>query len=462
MAFALLGMFGSYYWREKPGTRASWLVFVTTVFHAWIDPLGAVFLWSLAWLVRFLCTRIEDAPNLSDRRSRTRIAVVGVLVPLILWRSAQELIDAAAFWHLTNVSLDTVWRPIGLGLILLQAMITIVDVSRKDSPTPSLKETVLLLGFYPRALAGPLVRTGSFCYNLQQRWDGEVPLGKVAMLVISAAFQRYVLVESLTRYGQSMAANRANLNMFDAFIWLASGPVRVVADITAYSYLAVAAALLCGVKLPYDMRAPFQGHTPGEFLRRWHVTVSGFFRDYAMPLFSGSSGAEARTFFSVVATCSLIGFWRSSTLTSLLWGLMLGLPVALETIRHRRRILSGRRRAPSPRVQVRVPLAFITFLYYALISPLASSYSLPRVLNLYGELFTRPFYAPSQAPLLAVTCVVCAVALGAGAFSRTGAALERVLDKTPAVVVGVFVAVSVSLFAGFASVGIPMFLYQAV
>ena len=264
MAFALLGTLGSYYWRENPSNRTTWLVIVTTLFHAWIDPLGAVFLWFLAWLVRFLAKRIESSENPVTRRTRTRIAVVGVIVPLVCWRSAQELLDFASGLGLTNVALDTVWRPVALGLILLQAVITIVDVSRKDAPTPSLRETVLLLGFYPRALAGPLVRTGSFCYNLQQKWTGEIPLGKVAMLIVSAAFQRYVIVESLARYGQSMSANRENLNMFDALLWLASGPVRVVADITAYSYLAVAAALVCGVKLPYDMKSPFQGHTPGE------------------------------------------------------------------------------------------------------------------------------------------------------------------------------------------------------
>ena len=462
MAFALLGMLGSYYWRENPGGRTTWLVFVTTSFHAWIDPLGAVFLWFLAWLVRFFAKRIESSESAECQGSRTRIAVAGVLVPLVIWRSAQELIDVASGLGLTNVALDTVWRPVALGLILLQAVITIVDVSRKDAPTPSLQETVLLLGFYPRALAGPLVRTGSFCYNLQQKWNGEIPLGKVAMLVVSAAFQRYVIVESLARYGQSMSANRENLNMFDAFLWLASGPVRIVADITAYSYLAVAAALVCGVKLPYDMKAPFKGHTPGEFLRRWHVTVSGFFRDYAMPLFVGNSSSATRTFSSVVATCALIGFWRAPGLSSLLWGVLLGLPVAFETIRHRRRILSGRRRALTPKLRVRAPLAVVTFMYYAFISPFAASYSLNRLWDLYSALFTRPVFAPAQTPLLAVVCVALALVLGSGALSRAGTSCERVLDKVPASMVGVFVAVCTSACAGFASVGIPMFLYQAV
>ena len=462
MAFALLGTLGSYYWRENPSNRTTWLVIVTTLFHAWIDPLGAVFLWFLAWLVRFFAKRIESSENPLTRRTRTRVAVVGVIVPLVLWRSAQELLDFASGLGLTDVALDTVWRPVALGLILLQAVITIVDVSRKDAPTPSLRETVLLLGFYPRALAGPLVRTGSFCYNLQQKWTGEIPLGKVAMLIVSAAFQRYVIVESLARYGQSMSANRENLNMFDALLWLASGPVRVVADITAYSYLAVAAALVCGVKLPYDMKSPFQGHTPGEFLRRWHVTVSGFFRDYAMPLFMGNTGSESRSFISVVATCSLIGFWRAPGLTSLLWGVMLGLPVAFETIRHRRRIMSGRRRAVTPQLRVRIPLIIITFAYYALISPLTASYSLTKLWDLYSSLFTRPVFAPMHAPLLAVVCVALALVLGSGSLSRAGACCERFLDKAPASVVGVFVAVCTSACAGFASVGIPMFLYQAV
>jgi D-alanyl-lipoteichoic acid acyltransferase DltB (MBOAT superfamily) len=282
------------------------------------------------------------------------------------------------------------------------------------------------------------------------------------MLIVSAAFQRYVIVESLARYGQSMSANRKNLNMFDALLWLASGPVRVVADITAYSYLAVAAALACGVKLPYDMKSPFQGHTPGEFLRRWHVTVSGFFRDYAMPLFMGNTGSESRSFISVVATCSLIGFWRAPGLTSLLWGVMLGLPVAFETIRHRRRIMSGRRRAVTPQLRVRIPLIIITFTYYALISPLTASYSLTKLWDLYSSLFTRPVFAPSHAPLLAVVCVALALVLGSGSLSRAGASCERFLDKAPASMVGVFVAVCTSACAGFASVGIPMFLYQAV
>jgi len=65
-------------------------------------------------------------------------------------------------------------------------------------------------------------------------------------------------------------------------------------------------------------------------------------------------------------------------------------------------------------------------------------------------------------PLLAVVCVALALVLGSGSLSRAGAWCERVLDKAPASMVGVFVAVCTSACAGFAAVGIPMFLYQAV
>lgn len=428
-----------------------------------IDLRSAVVLVLVAAWVHVISSMIAESKEELQRRFLQRVGVSVLAVVLLGWRVVPALVDVAGSVGVFHVWIDSWWQPIGVAIMTIQAVSVIVDVGRRDTETPSFAEALLICGFFPKAAAGPLVRCAPFLEQIRARWDGNVPIERVAVLVCAGAFKRYVLSESIGHYVDLTSRTWGGAGRVDTLLLMMCGAVRPVVDIAAYTDIAIAAGLCCGVVLPSNFRAPFSAWSVGELFRRWHTSVSGFFRDYVLPpLRGGSRSSDVRLFSSVIGTFVLVGAWHSLSWATLLWGGALGFPVAVETVRNRHRAQKGIRRKPPPVGAKRWAMAVVTFLYFALVSVLVGGGSLSHHANAMRDIYNAGWFDSHVATWYAVGCVLLSWAVGAGLFARVGAVVEGVFMRVPGVVLGVAVAVIVTIAAGFVGNGIPHFLYQSL
>ena len=463
LMFTLVGAVLSRVFREDPAKRSKALAWLTAGFWLFIDLRSAVVLVLVAFWVYVISSMIGDSKDALQRRFLQRVGVSVVALVLLGWRVVPTLVDVAGRVGVFHIWIDSWWQPIGVAIMAIQAVSVIVDVGRRDTETPSFAEALLICGFFPKAAAGPLVRCAPFLEQLRARWDGNVPIEKVAVLICAGAFKRYVLSESIGHYVDLTSRSWGGAGRVDMMLLLLCAAVRPVVDIAAYTDIAIAAGLCCGVILPSNFRAPFSAWSVGELFRRWHTSVSGFFRDYVLPpLRGGSRSSDVRLFLAVVGTFVLVGAWHSLSWATLLWGGALGLPVAVETVRNRHRARKGIRRKQPPVGAKRWAMAVVTFSYFALVSVLVGAGSLSHHADSVRDVYNAGWFDSRVATWYAAGCVLLSWAVGAGLFARVGAAVETVFSRVPGAILGVLVALIVTFAAGFVGNGIPHFLYQSL
>jgi D-alanyl-lipoteichoic acid acyltransferase DltB (MBOAT superfamily) len=458
--FACAGGALAYLYKERPDRRTAALCGVTLVFWAWVDLRSLAVLIGIAVWVRWITAHLERASDVAQRRRLQRLGVGVVILLLLGWRAVPDVFEALDQLGMVHVWRTSLWQPLGAAILAIQAVSVIVDVARRDSEAPSFNEAVLLCGFFPRALAGPVVRSGKSLRELRQEWDGVVPVERVAVLIMSAAVKKYVFAETLITHSAQVTAVRATEGRLDLIASMLSGVLSYVCDLSAYTDLAIAAGLVCGVTLPENFNAPFSGWTVGEFMRRWHMSISGFFRDYVMIPLRGHNRSSWRLFFAVCATFELIALWHSASPTTMLWGVLVGVPVACEAVLSKRRSERREPRRAVPAGWRRWACAVLVTLYYALASIPFPPDNISVVLRIYRNNFGHA-WAATHVTTWWVVCVICLAWLtGAGLFAWLARRVEALLQAMPAVVSGVVVALVVSFTAGLAGGGIPTFLYQ--
>ena len=423
-----------------------------------LRSLGVLLLTTLwVWFISNQLSRTTEKPY---RRRLRNIGVWGVVIVLLGWRAVPGILETLEQVGVLHVWRESFWQPLGVAILALQAISTIIDVERRDSESPTLVETSLLCGFFPRALAGPVVRSQKFIGDLRSNWDGRVPVEKVAVLILQAAVKKYVLAETLFVHASQVTAVRSTEGRFDLIASMFSGSLAYVCDLSAYTDMAIAAALLCGMKLPENFNAPYSAWSVAEFMRRWHMSISGFFRDYVLVMLRGNSRSAVRLWFSVVGTFELIALWHNFSMTTMVWGLLVGVPVAYEAVREQRRALRREPRSAPPQGIRRWLQAALVGSYFAVASVMFPADDIRQSARVLLSNIRHDWWATNVTTVWAVVVIILAWSVGAGLFAGLGRQVEQLFSRMPGFLVGTCCALCVTFCAGLAGGGVPTFLYQ--
>jgi D-alanyl-lipoteichoic acid acyltransferase DltB (MBOAT superfamily) len=133
----------------------------------------------------------------------------------------------------------------------------------------------------------------------------------------------------------------ARYGAFDLLIGIYGYAVQIYCDFSAYSDIAIGAAMLLGYTFPRNFDQPYRAATLSEFWRRWHISLSSWLRDYLYIPLGGNRFGPVRTYANLTITMLLGGLWHGAAIKFVIWGFLHGLGLAVE------RLLSGARRASS-------------------------------------------------------------------------------------------------------------------
>lgn len=224
--------------------------------------------------------------------------------------------------------------PLGISFYTFQAISYVVEVYRApENGSRSFRQVLQYLTFFPQLVSGPLMKfqdVRPFLDARQTSWDAAADgvcrfiCGLAKKLLLSAAAAS--LADAV--YGQSS---------FDALCaW--TGAVcyclQLYFDFSGYSDMAVGLGALFGIRLPENFRYPYCADSVTDFWRRWHISLSGWFRDYVYIPLGGNRWGMLRTVCNKLVVFLLTGIWHGTGLTFILWGLWHGVWSCLETVLH--------------------------------------------------------------------------------------------------------------------------------
>jgi alginate O-acetyltransferase complex protein AlgI len=346
----LLSVVMIYWLLPAAGWRKSFLLVASYVFYALFDVRFAILLFGLTIAVYWLGARISRGSH-----SRTYAWVsVGLNLGLLgLFKYAGFFVSsAAAGFHLLGVSVVPpalkFLLPVGLSFYTFQAIAYTTEIYRGTSaPASSSLDFALSMAFFPKLVAGPLVRPPEFQYQIESNpsppQSGAI---KDALILLLTGLSKKVLIADSLAGLSEVAFRASNLAstpwpfpspLYWAGFYLYA--LQIYADFSGYTDMARASAMLLGFSLPENFRQPYLADSVSDFWSRWHMTLTRWFREYLFQPLSRSllrsSKRRYRKAMQVAAnltTMTLIGLWHGAAWTYVAWGFWHGILISAERL----------------------------------------------------------------------------------------------------------------------------------
>ena len=305
------------------------LLLCSYTFYGWIDPRFCLLI-GFSTAVDFLVARAMATPG-AHRGGLLWLSVVTNLGLLGTFKYLDFFLENVANavstlgFQAYPTSLNLL-LPIGISFYTFQSIGYTLDVYKKRiEPCRDPVRFALFISFFPQLVSGPIERAARILPQLEKRriWSSTnlraaLPLllrGWTLKLVVADGLAPHVdRVFALANPGQALLA--AGTIAFS---------LQILADFSAYTDLARGSAKLLGIELVENFRRPYSAISPSHFWRRWHISLSLWFRDYVYIPLGGSRQSRARLGGSLLLTLGLAGAWHGAAWNFLAWGLLHGL-----------------------------------------------------------------------------------------------------------------------------------------
>lgn len=302
------------------------LLLASLIFYSFGEP-------TYIWL--FLCTIAVNwfIPFLFRKQSHKVKKVAGVSVIifdiiLLLWfKYANWISHGIGFSFGGNV------LPIGISFYTFQAISYVADVmliGRYEAETSPIS-VGLYIAFFPQLIAGPIVRYEEIREQIRYRVMSFTSLEE-GFFRFSLGFCKKVLLADSMAVIANTAFNASHLTFPFAWLGAVAYTFQIYIDFSGYSDMAIGLGRLFGFEIPENFDIPYVATSIRDFWRRWHITLSIWFRDYVYIPLGGSRSGRLRTVFNILVVWLLTGFWHGANFTFLTWGVVYGVLVLLEKI----------------------------------------------------------------------------------------------------------------------------------
>ena len=314
-------------WTKRPWVRNGLLLLFSLAFYAWGEPMY-VFLMLGAILANY---------RLAFRVRKSRLvfvcAVALDLGLLAVFKYLDLLISAANGLFRLNLPGAHLALPIGISFYTFQILSYVSDVRRGDvPPARNLVDFAAYVSMFPQLIAGPIVRYVDVAADLR-RLNGDISTAAAgARRFCMGLAKKVLLANTLASAADTAFGMTGSLNFGGAWAGLIAYALQIYFDFSGYSDMAIGLGKMLGFSFPENFRYPYVSLSVKEFWRRWHLSLSTWFRDYLYIPLGGSRRGKGRTLLNLLIVFALCGLWHGADWTFLLWGLWHGLFLCLERL----------------------------------------------------------------------------------------------------------------------------------
>ena len=306
----------------------------STVFYAW---------WKIeyVWLPYLLMAIayggvhwITKSSEPSSRRFHLAVTIVTLFLPLVIFKYTNFIYSSVigplfgAHGDILNTSI-----PLGVSFVTFTLTAYVVDVYRGTFPPGQNASTVLgYVLFFPHLIAGPILRPADLMPQLDHPRERKSILPKAAIAIFTLGLvKKLVFADQIAGYVDAAYAS-ANPSGPAALLAIYGFSAQIYCDFSGYTDMAIGIAMLLGVRLPNNFYRPYTALSLIEFWRRWHVTLSFWFRDYLYVPLGGNRIGLLRETRNILATMALAGLWHGANWTFAIWGILHGLGVSVQHV----------------------------------------------------------------------------------------------------------------------------------
>ena len=305
-----------------------WLLLASWFFYLWARPVY------LSLLLCVILASYGTGLALARRRGRGTLALclTGLGVLLFFFKYLNFALSLAGralglFGLAVSMPVLDLVLPVGISFYLFQAMGYVIDVYRgRTAARRDFVTYALFLSFFPQVVSGPIARAEQLLPQLDQprpfQWDA---LRAGVFRFLWGAFKKMVLADRLAVLVNTVLAAPESYGAVQLAGAAAAFSLQIYCDFSAYSDMALGTAGAMGFTLTENFRTPYFSRSIAEFWRRWHISLSSWFRDYLYIPLGGSRRGTARKYLNVLLVFAVSGLWHGAALTFVVWGVLNGL-----------------------------------------------------------------------------------------------------------------------------------------
>ena len=304
---------------------------VSLFFYGWGEPVYMLLMVATIGL-NFVCGALIEKKK-SAGESAKKVLVVGVALNLLIlgfFKYTGFLVDSlkSVLPFMAGIKTPQISLPIGISFYVFQSMSYIIDVYRNDAPVQKNPVTFgTYVTLFPQLIAGPIVRYADVAKQLQERRENLTGFASGVRLFIVGLSKKVLLANQMGALWESLQASEGSLA---AWVGIAAYALQLYFDFSGYSDMAIGLGRMFGFEFLINFNYPYIAKSITDFWRRWHISLSTWFREYVYIPLGGNRKGLKRQILNLLIVWGLTGFWHGASWNFLLWGLYYGILLILE------------------------------------------------------------------------------------------------------------------------------------
>lgn len=320
---------GIYYLSPKKA-RNYLLIFFSLFFYAWGGISYSVILVGSV-LLNFLFAKQIDK-NTHQKKLWLYSGLATNLIILVVFKYLDFIIENInSTVHFTGISqaslpLQNIALPLGISFFTFQQMSMLWDIYRNQHQHQlKLSETALYISLFPQLVAGPIVRYNDIIDQIKQRKESIDLFYSGVQRFILGLFKKVVIANTCASIADSIMNNKIDdLSTPAAWLGIVAYTFQIYFDFSGYSDMAIGLGRIFGFRILENFNFPYIATSIKEFWRRWHISLSSWFKDYVYIPLGGNRTTPQRTYVNLMIVFLLTGFWHGATWSFVFWGVFHG------------------------------------------------------------------------------------------------------------------------------------------
>ena len=315
-----------------PGLRAKnfLLVVASLVFYAYGEPIYVILLVASSAGNYILARLTGECPKI--RKLTMTLAVVINLGLLVIFKYSGFLVDTFNSVTGAGIPVPQVRMPIGISFFTFQALSYVIDVYRGDaSVQKNFGKVLLYISFFPQLIAGPIVKYHDVEAEINNRKQTPEEIGKGIRRFIAGLSKKVLIANTMGLVADNLfGAAATGITGPGAWLGAVSYMLQIYFDFSGYSDMALGLGMMFGFHFHENFDYPYISASIREFWRRWHMSLSGWFKEYLYIPLGGNRRGKFRTVVNKMIVFVCTGIWHGASFNFLFWGIYHGFFLMLE------------------------------------------------------------------------------------------------------------------------------------
>lgn len=332
--FMFLPIFSTVYFLARKELQNYVLLIASIIFYAWGEPRYLAIM-ILTILVNYIGANYINRSHNPTHRKLLLITTVAInLSFLFYFKYFNFVINNINELFKTHIDFINIVMPIGISFYTFQALSYVVDVYRKDVPVQKdIYQLALYITLFPQLVAGPIVRYHDVAEQISNR---NVTFDKVAYGVkrfIIGLSKKMLLANTLGSIADKIFSQPVEyFDTLTAWIGAIAYTLQLYYDFSGYSDMAIGLGYILGFKFLENFNYPYISKSITEFWRRWHISLSTWFKEYLYIPLGGNRVSKKRNIFNLLIVFLATGIWHGASWNFIFWGLWHGIFIIFEKI----------------------------------------------------------------------------------------------------------------------------------